>query len=564
MGIAMRPGSWNIQNVLFRLLILAAALSYPLLSAAAEPADSTKHTKTSSGKEDFVYLLNADEIRFSQRLNPDAQLLVGNVVFRHDSMYMYCDSALFYQKANSFNAYHNVRVEQGDTLFMFGDSLYYDGMTRMARVRDNVRLENRDMILLTDSLNYNRNTSLGYFFNGGMLLDIDNTLTSEYGQYNTDLGLAEFRDSVVLVNEQYTLNTDTLEYNVDQHTAFFSCPTVIVSDDNVINTERGWFNTESSNSVLLDRSVVTRQEGAQQMTGDSIIYNDNVGRVWGFGDVVINNYSDKIDVLGDYVFYDNKIDSATVTGKAQVLEYSSKDTLFLHADTIKFRTIYGENDTILNRQVKGYYHVRAYRVDMQMVCDSMEFESRDSCLTLYKDPVVWSGNQQILGEVIKAYMNDSTVEWAHVIGQTLSVEQVDTVMYNQIAGREMKAFFRDGDIYKATVDGNVQVVYYPYDSDSTLIGMNTTEASNMVAYFKSRQVQKIVVHEQSSGVLYPISQIPLEKSRLSNFAWLEVMRPFSKYDIFYWRGKQASEKLKESTVNKAVPLPTLPVVPGGK
>ena len=146
--------------------------------------------------EDFVYLENADEIRYSQRLNPDAQLLVGNVVFRHDSMYMYCDSALFFQAANSFNAYKNIRVEQGDTLFMFGDSLYYDGTLRLARVRDNVRLENRDMILLTDSLNYDRNRSLGYFFKGGVLLDMDNTLTSEYGQYDTNLGVAVFRDSV--------------------------------------------------------------------------------------------------------------------------------------------------------------------------------------------------------------------------------------------------------------------------------------------------------------------------------------------------------------------------------
>lgn len=511
--------------------------------------------------EDFVYLLNADEIRFRQRVNPDAQILVGNVVFRHDSMYMYCDSALFFQGKNSFNAYKNVRAEQGDSVFVFGDSLYYDGNIRLARIRDNVRLENRDMILLTDSLNYDRNLNLGYFFNGGTLLDVDNTLTSDYGQYDTELGVAVFRRNVLLESVDYVMQTDTLTYFVDTHTAMFTCPSVITSDESVIETSNGWINTETKYSVLLDRSVVTHAEGAQKMTGDSIVYHEGNGQVWGYGNVLINDYEDHADVSGDYVFYDRRRDSATVTGNAMAIEYSSKDSLFIHADTFKLRTIFGHNDTILNRQIKAYHHVKGYRVDMQLVCDSMEFESQDSCLTMYRDPIVWSGRQQILGEVIKVYMNDSTVEWAHVIGQALSVEELDTSMYNQIGGREMKAFFRDGDIYRATVDGNVRVVYYPYDADSVLIGMNTTEASNLEVFFKERQVNKIVVHQRSNGVLYPMDQIPPNRKTIDSFAWFDRLRPFSRYDIFYWRGKQESEKLRESTVSRDVPLPTLPPLP---
>ena len=41
-----------------------------------------------------------------------------------------------YQKQNRFSAYHNVRAEQGDTLFLYGDSLFYDGNTKLLRVRD--------------------------------------------------------------------------------------------------------------------------------------------------------------------------------------------------------------------------------------------------------------------------------------------------------------------------------------------------------------------------------------------------------------------------------------------
>lgn len=515
-----------------------------------------------SSSEDYVYLLNADEIRYNQFFNAEAQLLVGNVVFRHDSMYMYCDSALFYKELNSFNAYKNVRAEQGDTLFLFGDSLLYDGNTRIARVRGEVRLENREMILLTDSLNYERNIGLGYFFKGGTLLDASNTLTSDYGEYSTVLGVAVFRKDVVLENVDYTMYTDTLVYDADSRKAYFVCPTRIVSEDNTIETDSGWFDTENKNSVLLDRSVILYSNGEQQMTGDSIVYYGNENQMYGFGDVVINDTTDHVDVLGEYVFYDRSRDSAIVTGRALAIEYSDGDSLFLHADTFKIRTIRNENDSVLNRMMMAYNNVKAYRTDVQMICDSMEFQSVDSCLTLYGDPIVWSERQQILGEVIKAYMNDSTIEWAHVIGQALSVEQVDWDKFNQIAGREMKAFFKDGEIDRAEVDGNVNVVYYPFDSDSLIIGMNETEASHLNASFKGRKVERIVVPGSSEGTLYPMDQIPAGKNELSNFEWFANLRPRNREDVFIWRGKNEDEKLRENVISRQVPLPTLPVVKG--
>lgn len=551
----------GLKFLMLSVWLLLLVLSGPGgVFAASSARDSLMEEETdsasTSGNETFVYLLNADEIRFSKLINPDAQMLVGNVVFRHDSMYMYCDSALFFQASNSFNAYNNVRMEQGDTLAMYGDSLYYDGEARLARVRNNVRLENRSMVLLTDSLNYDRNLNLGYFFNGGTLLDSLNTLTSDYGQYNTTTEFATFMHDVELVSPDYVINTDTLNYNTAVHIAFITTPATIVSDENVINTDRAVFNTDSKDAVLMNRSVLTQNDDGRRMTGDSICYSDATGIMEGFGNVIVENFQDNANILGEYMFYDQNLDSAVVTGNALAIEYSTRDSLFIHADTFKVITRTDENDSVLFRQVRAYNRVKAYRFDMQMVCDSLVFDSSDSCLTLYRDPIVWSENQQILGEVIKAYMNDSTLDWAHVIGQALFVQQVDSACFNQIAGREMKAFFKDGNITKATVDGNVEVVYFPIDSDSLMIGMNTTQSSNLTAYFDLKEISSIVIHEKSSGVLYPMSQIPEEKRYLKSFSWFDHLRPFSQYDIFYWRGKQASEQLR-TTPNRRVPLPTL-------
>lgn len=507
---------------------------------------------------DWVYLLNADLIRFDSYINPDAQRLMGNVVFRHDSMYMYCDSALFYKEKNSFDAYHNVRVEQGDTLFLYGDSLFYDGMTRLLRVRDNVRLENRTMILLTDSLNYDRNTGLGWFFDGGTLLDEESTLISEYGQFETNTNLATFIDGVSMENPDYTLTTDTLVYNTDLHTAFITCPTEIVNEDNHITTSRGKFNTDSNNAVLLDRSVVLSANGDNRMTGDSIIYEKAIGIVRGYGDVVINNYKDKVDVNGEYAYYNQNNDSAVVTGKALLIEYSMGDSLFVHADTFRLVTFYNESgDSVVERQMRGFNKVRAFRPDMQMVADSMVFTSLDSSLTLYHDPIVWNENQQVLGEKIVFYMNDSTIDWAHVIGQALFIQMNDTVHYNQITGREMKAYFKAGEIDYTDVIGNVQAVFYPLDGDSAMIGMNTTESSNLTVYFKMRAVDRIVIRSHSNGVMYPMEKIDQKKMYLSNFNWFARIRPIDAEDVFFWRGKRVDEQLKKSNSMKEVPLPTL-------
>lgn len=513
----------------------------------AEPVDT-----------DYVYLLNADIIRFEEYINPDAQRLIGNVVFRHDSMFMYCDSALFYQERNSFNAYHNVRVEQGDTLFMYGDSLFYDGDSRLLRVRDNVRLENKTMILLTDSLNYDRNTGLGWFFDGGTLLDEESTLISEYGQFDTSTKLAVFTDGVSMESPDYTLKTDTLHYNTDSHIAFLTCPSTIVSDENVINTRNGRFNTQSNSAVLLERSVVEQNEGENRMTGDSIVYDKETGQMKGYGDVVINNYKDKIDVHGEYVYYNQENDSAVVTGKALLIEYSAGDSLYVHADTFRLVTFYNEaKDSVIERQMRGFNKVRAYRTDLQMVADSMLFTTVDSSLTLFRDPILWNEEQQILGEKIVFYLNDSTIDWAHVIGQALFIQRNDSVHYNQISGREMKAFFKGGEIDYADVKGNVLAIFYPLDSDSVMIGMNTTEGSSLRVFFKMRAVDKILMLGRSSGVMYPMDQLEEKKMFLSNFNWFDRIRPRDPEDVFYWRGKKVEEQLKRNNTNKEAPLPTL-------
>ena len=499
-----------------------------------------------------VYLLHSDVLKKSKdNPDPNAQILVGDVVFRHDSIYMYCDSACFYEKTNSLEAFNNVRMVQGDTLSLYGDYLFYDGNTQLAQVRNNVRMENRTTTLTTDSLNYDRIANLGYFFDGGTLSDEENVLTSDWGEYSPATKMSVFNYEVQLVNPQFTLTSDTLRYNTATKIASIVGPSDIHSDENHIYSELGFYNTTLGQAELLNRSVLSNN--GKKLTGDSLYYDRNQGYGEAFNDVVFVDTINKNMLTGNYCYYNQLTSYAFATDEAVATDFSQGDSLFIHADTLQMFTYHLDTDSVY-REARAYHKVRVYRTDVQAVCDSLVFSSKDSCLTMYRDPILWNGQQQLLGEKIMVYMNDSTIDWAHIHNQALSVERIDSVNYNQVSGKDMKAYFKDGEMEQVDVIGSVRLVYYPMEKDSTLIGMNVSESSELNVYLENRKLKKMVMKPQSSGTLYPMDQLPPEKMKLENFGWFDYVRPLNKKDIFHWRGKKAGQELKKN-VRGNVPLP---------
>ncbi len=542
------------RNILggHRILLFGILCLFGICAAQVRPTNGKQKKEPQKTK---VYLLHSDILRFNKEQNPDAQILVGNVRFRHDSAYMDCDSAYFYEARNSFEAFGNIKMQQGDTLFIYGDWLYYDGNSQIAMLRENVKMQNRNTILTTDSLNYDRVFNLGYFFDGGTLTDEENILTSDWGEYSPATKNAVFNYDVKLVNPKFTLTSDTLRYNSQTKIANIVGPSDIVSDQNHIYSELGFYNTTSGEAILLQRSVLTNQQ--RQLVGDSLFYNRNKGYGEAFRNVVMTDTENKNLLTGEYGFYDELKGNALVTDSALAINYSqNNDSLYMHGDTLRLIT-YNMNTDSVYRKTFVYHKVRIYKSDLQGVCDSLVFNSQDSCMTMYHDPIVWNGKQQLFGEEIRAYMNDSTIDWAHIINQAMSIEQMDSVHYNQVSGKEIKAYFTGGDLRQVDVIGNVRLGYFPVDGkDSTLIGYITAESSLMNVYLLQRKVQKIKMTTQTDGVMYPMLQIPEDKLYLPSFAWFDYIRPLNKDDVFRWRGKKAGQELKKS-IQRKPPLPTL-------
>src|SRR5574344_502359 len=277
-----------------------------------------------------IDLLHADVAKEDNFMAPDVEVLVGKVKLLHGHMYMYCDSALIHKNTNSVEAFNHVRMIQGDTLFIYGDYLNYDGISLLAKLRGNVKLVNRKTTLLTDSLNYDRLLNLAYYYDGGTIMDAHNILTSDWGQYSPAKKIATFNHNVKLVNPKFVLASDTLKYSTATKIATILGPSTIVSDKNVIHSKKGSYNTVKDQGWLFDRSVLT--SGTKRLVGDSVYYDRKKGFGKAFHNVIMKDSVNKSMLTGNYCYYNEKSNMAFATKKALAIDYSQKGSMFVHAD----------------------------------------------------------------------------------------------------------------------------------------------------------------------------------------------------------------------------------------
>lgn len=502
--------------------------------------------------DERVYLKHADMLRFNQYgEHAGAQILNGNVAFLHKGALLTCDSAYFYQESNSFKAFGHVKMRQGDTLSLTSDYAFYDGDNQMAEARHNVLLRHRGTKLYTDSLNYDRLYNIGYFFEGGKMVDRNNVLVSDWGEYDTETRKAVFNYNVNLRNPKFTLTTDTLNYDTRTSLANIVGPSVIRSKESVIHTSDGYYNTNTGRARLYGRSTMSNK--GKEITGDSLFYDEKRGISQGYRNVIYKDMQKKNELHCNYLWYNEKNGFAFATENPVMMEYSQKDTLFVHSDTIKVITYHLNTDSVY-RTAHCYNKVRAFRNDVQAVCDSLVYNTKDSCMTMYRDPIAWSGDRQLLGEEIQVFMKDSTIDRAHIINQALTAELMpDKEHYQQLSSKEMFAYFTKGQITQTEAIGNVRSIYYPVDDkDSTLMGLVYIETDTMKMFMRDRQLQKIWT-SKTDGTWYPMTQIPPERYKLDGFTWFDYIRPINKDDIYEWRGKKDGTQLKNIT-RHAAPL----------
>lgn len=505
--------SFRNHRITIKFLIITLLIFYPVLSFSQE-----------TRKIDHV----SDNMEYDKNLADGAYRLLGNVVFRHEGAVMYCDSAYFYSDINSLDAFDSVYINQGDTLHLYGNFLHYDGNTRMANVRKNVRLFSKETKLFTEALDFDLKSSVGYYVSYADIVNGENKLTSKEGYYYSSKKMYYFRDSVVIKNPNYNIYSDTLKYSTLTNVAFFLGPTEIISDSNYIYCEDGWYNTDTDISLLKNNAYL--QNTKQTLKGDSLYYEREVGYGEAYQNVELFDNEQNIILKGNFATYNEITEDAFMTDRAQLIQITDPDSIYIHADTLISIV-----DTSGYKILKGYYKVKMFKSNLQGKCDSMAYSFSDSVIRLYGEPILWKDANQLTSEYMEIKTKNKRIDQLHLLNLAFIISQEDTAKYNQIKGKNMICFFKDNNLYKVDVKGNGQTIYYPKDKEENeIIGVNKAESSDLVIHLEGKDVKEIMFFKKPDAILYPLESAPKNELRLKNFKWLEHYRPLKKEDIFTW------------------------------
>lgn len=464
--------------------------------------------------------------RFDRQLGPDIERLIGNVVLRQDSTLFFCDSAYLNQQSRNFEAFGNVHIKVSDTLNIYSNRLLYKGESRTAELFGNVKLVDDTTTLETQYLIYYRLMRLATYPNNGVITSGENRLKSKRGYYRSDLKTFYFARDVELINPEYTIYNDTMVYNTNTEMAYFYGPTLIRSQESNIYTEYGWYHTGLDQARLTKKNQLDTQQ--QTVKADELFYDRNTGFADANGNVVMTDTTNRLIVEGDIGKLWEDEGRSFVTGRARLLSYDNTDTLYMHADTL-FSYFTKDREVTL---FKAYYGVRFYRQSIQGQCDSLVYTTADSTMRMYKEPILWSDENQLTADSLFITNRNNQLD-SLVLHDNAFIVSVDSIKgFNQIKGKSMIGWFKENELDRIFVDGNAQTVYWVRESDGTLIGINFAKSSTMRIELENKAMKRIIYFSTPTEVMYPENEMPQGEEKLKGFQWLEELRPMSRNDIF--------------------------------
>ena len=467
-----------------------------------------------------IEILSTDELVYNQERGR-YQICRGNVRFKQGTMLMDCDSAYFYEEINKIEAFGKIYIRQRDTVDLWGGYLEYDGDTRLAKVRKNVRLTDGKMKLTTEQLNYDMVDKIGYYTTGGTTINGEDKLYSRKGTYYSRSKDIFFKDSVRLTNPEYTMESDTLKYNTISKLATFLGPTYIRSEENVIYCQYGWYNTDTDVSQFSKGAYIEGKDN--KLIADSMMYFRNTGLGEAFGNLELIDTVEQITITGQYGKYERLNKMTLITGEPMAIKNVDGDSFYLKADTFIDLA-----DTSLGQKriLNAYRGVQAYKSDLQAVSDSMIYNFTDSTIGFYTNPILWTDSNQITGDTIIVFRNQDGLERLEAYKNGFVIEKDFNGFYNQIKGKRLDAFFTKGSIYKVEVDGNGQSVYYAREDSVTYSGVNDVLCGRMTINIDtSSRIRTIVFKNKPKATFYPLAKFPKSKSRLDGFKWNAALRP---------------------------------------
>ena len=511
--------SMDLKRISFLILVLS------FVGAMAQQ----KEPKTEGRQINIVYGANftKDEAQF-----PGASIFSRDderqVQFEHQGADLWCDIAIFYTEENKLKAIGNIRMQQGDSIEMNSGKMDYDGNTKLAKAWEKVDLTNGQMTLTTDTLYFDRENQKAYYNSGGKVVDSANVLTSKIGTYFMTPKKYQFQRQVHIDNPDYIIDSEQLDYYTTSKNAYMYGPSTITGEEYKIYCERGFYDTKIEQGYGIKNTRIDYDD--KIIEGDSLYFDKVSEFASATNNIKITDTINNGVIKAHYAEVHKAKDSVFATKRAVSISLVQKDSLYMHGDTLM---VTGKEE---HRILRAFRNAKFYKTDLSGKCDSIHFDESTGITQLIKNPILWNVDNQITGDSIHLIsdMETEKLDSLKVIENAfiISLDTISGTGYNQAKGKNLFGKFIENELKIIDLVSNTEVIYYVYNDDEELIGIDKTICSKIRLLMADNDIEDITFFVNPDGDIFPETDLPVESRKLKGFVWRGDERIMSKDEIF--------------------------------
>lgn len=450
------------------------------------------------------------------------------VQFEHEGADLWCDIAIYYQKENRLRAIGNISLQQGDSVKLTSGRIDYEGNINLAKAWEDVVLVHNSMTLTTDTLRFDREKQEAFYQDYGTIVDSSNTLTSKIGRYFTQLKKSQFLDSVNLVNPEFLLVSKQLDYYTATKNAYLYGPSTITGESYKIYCERGFYDTNIESGYGIKNTRIDYNN--RVIYGDSVFFDKKTEFASATNNIkILDTINDGV-IKAHYAEVFKAKDSVFATKRAVSITLVEQDSLYMHGDTLMLT---GKPE---ERILRAFRNAKFYKTDLSGKCDSIHFNQKTGITELITRPVIWNGENQMTGDSIHLLSNMETekLDSLKVIDNAfiISLDTISKTGYNQAKGKNLYGKFIENQLKTIDLVKNTEVIYYMYNDDQELIGIDKTICSAINMKLAENEIEEITFITDPDGDIFPEKDLPENSRKLKGFIWRGDERIHNKDDIF--------------------------------
>ncbi len=461
---------------------------------------------------------------------------------------------LNYNLATKVASYYTGATLTNDTTFLVSKRGYYYVKSGQAFFKDSVVVSDPDFTLRSDTLQFSTETKVVTFLGPTLINQNEAKIYCEGGFYNLNNKYAEFTDNPQYVKGEQEATGDVIVYDGTkkeveiQGNAQFneeekkaSADIIRYDEVNDVTYLEGNAHSEDGKQVIDSDEIMYdsknekfKTEGRSRLIDDSQILDadtiDFIGDLGvATGNVVWTDTTDDITIICERLDYNKETDYVQASGGRPLMTtLVDGDTMFMSSDTL---VAFKETPEDSTRILLGYKDVRIFKSDLQVICDSLAYNSADSLFEFYQSPIIWSDTSQFYANEVKMQMANDQIDQIFLIDNAFIINSPDEIFFNQIKGKNITAFFKDDELDQMEVIGNAESVYYARDEEDAYMGVNKSVCSKMLVYFGNNEIEYIHFYTQPVSNMMPMKKANHEALKLSGFRWERKLRPKSLEDL---------------------------------